>query len=731
MKKIFTLFAVITALGAVLTGCNRAEEEGTPAGSRDIRFSASVGTFQVKATDTAFEEGDEIGLFAEDPINVINAKLNITGGVPVPEEAIRWGEYQLYEQPTYFYAYYPYFDGAGESDNYRHAYFEVAADQSTHAAFTASDLMVARAQSAPADGAVQLNFAHALSKIVFTVEDVSNPDAQVASVKIGNVVLGCEGWLGEIGSFYGTGYEDIVTAGQVVLPTRADTAPQQIGWAAILPPQDTYPIVSVTMADGTQYSFNTSGSVVLQASRRYNVKITIDGSTASADFGASVSDWIDNGDIEFGQFGESDVWSMIGTLYNSNWDVDYDLSPDGDTYYGEFYYEEGQEFKFRNNHDWGLNYGIGDWTGENFLAGEDTYYLVADGANITLDRSGTWFVAVNFNEGWVSFECESGEVGPEQPQYELDQLQPIVDTEDGVGVTFTQMVYAVCTRGFVVYDGKYGIFVYTGQDSGVEVGQILTVNGEKTTYNGVPEITNPSFTTYGYDQPMEIGYEDVTSFLDQDFASIAIPICIEGVLGTDGYTIYVEDQTYNGSVYYARDDMGFSSLKNHNVIVYGFYNGFAARSQAKYIVATAVQDLGEVEEEQPEVPGETVFLAFETDDLKAMPAGGETIWLDNIISISNDSSYGSTAVTEMRIYKGKTLTISAADGYEIVLVQITCTANGTTKYGPGSFGNGAPDGYSYDGANGLWTGNESELSFTATDNQVRIAALKIGYVAVQ
>ena len=156
MKKIYRLLAIATAFGAVLAGCSQAEED-VATGNREIKFSASVGTFQMKATDTAFEQGDAIGLFADNPVGVWNAKLTFSNGKLAPEEPIYWGSSQLLEEPVYFYAYYPY-DADRPDFSWYHT---VAADQSTHEAFTASDFMVARAQSAPADGAVQLNFVHA------------------------------------------------------------------------------------------------------------------------------------------------------------------------------------------------------------------------------------------------------------------------------------------------------------------------------------------------------------------------------------------------------------------------------------------------------------------------------------------------------------------------------------------------------------------------------------------
>ena len=81
---------------------------------------------------------------------------------------------------------------------------------------------------------------------------------------------------------------------------------------------------------------------------------------------------------------------------------------------------------------------------------------------------------------------------------------------------------------------------------------------------------------------------------------------------------------------------------------------------------------------------------------------------------------------EYRVYKNQTLTISSAVG-NITKIEMTCGAEGTAKWGPGSFGAGAPEGYSFDGKNGVWEGDAAEVAFTATDNQVRITTLTVTY----
>ncbi len=100
-----------------------------------------------------------------------------------------------------------------------------------------------------------------------------------------------------------------------------------------------------------------------------------------------------------------------------------------------------------------------------------------------------------------------------------------------------------------------------------------------------------------------------------------------------------------------------------------------------------------------------------------------------VISYTNSSDYGTAVPTELRVYKSKEFVVSASGDYKITSIKMTCTKNGTTKEGPGCWGAGAPEGYTFqtDGPVGTWSGSASSVSFTATDNQVRIIELVVTY----
>ena len=75
-----------------------------------------------------------------------------------------------------------------------------------------------------------------------------------------------------------------------------------------------------------------------------------------------------------------------------------------------------------------------------------------------------------------------------------------------------------------------------------------------------------------------------------------------------------------------------------------------------------------------------------------------------------------------RIYKNQTLKITSTAG-AITSVQFTCTANGDAKYGPGCFTVDGGDYTNDGGAVGTWTGSATEITFTASSNQVRVTEI--------
>lgn len=114
---------------------------------------------------------------------------------------------------------------------------------------------------------------------------------------------------------------------------------------------------------------------------------------------------------------------------------------------------------------------------------------------------------------------------------------------------------------------------------------------------------------------------------------------------------------------------------------------------------------------------DTTFLPSDFD------AASSTDFSKTIGTVTISVTASTVNSDEIRIYKNQTITISSTGS--ITSIVFTCTANGTTKYGPGCFGSLA--GYTFEdaGPTGTWTGNASSISLTASSNQVRCTSIVV------
>jgi len=119
-----------------------------------------------------------------------------------------------------------------------------------------------------------------------------------------------------------------------------------------------------------------------------------------------------------------------------------------------------------------------------------------------------------------------------------------------------------------------------------------------------------------------------------------------------------------------------------------------------------------------------VFDASEDKGARtAEDAGEDQITKDGVtIAISNGCMNLSN---HYRCYAGADFTITSTRD-EILKVEITCTAKGQSKYGPGCFENPTVGTYEYeaDGQVGTWIGNDASFSMSAS-KQVRISKIVV------
>ena len=101
-------------------------------------------------------------------------------------------------------------------------------------------------------------------------------------------------------------------------------------------------------------------------------------------------------------------------------------------------------------------------------------------------------------------------------------------------------------------------------------------------------------------------------------------------------------------------------------------------------------------------------------------AGAQSGTIDGVtLAVTNGIING----TQLRCYANATMTISS--DHSITNIEITCTASGTSNYGPGKF---SGTGYTYSGTTGTWAGSSNSVSLKASA-QVRMTKIVVTYTA--
>ena len=102
-----------------------------------------------------------------------------------------------------------------------------------------------------------------------------------------------------------------------------------------------------------------------------------------------------------------------------------------------------------------------------------------------------------------------------------------------------------------------------------------------------------------------------------------------------------------------------------------------------------------------------------------------TATLDEIVSFA--TTKGTINADNFSVFASETATISVIDGYKITKIEVACTANNTSKYGPGNI-DGLGEDYSYDGKIGTWSGNATTSVTFSAKQQLRFTSIVVTYV---
>ncbi len=283
--KFTKLFAAAMCLMAAVTACQEPAETVTPNAGMEIAVSAQMYNFN-RATDTAFEEGDQIGLHIVVPQGAYlnNAKYTFTEGALVAEQTNYW--YESENVVSDVLAYYPYDATATYKEG---GYtFTVEADQSVEGGYAASDLLVAATTSAPTKEAVVLPFKHALSKVVINI--TNELDEAVQSVMFADV--------------YGSAVVDLkegsaVVNGQKGTIKAAKVADKESYTLILVPQTEATPRILVTVEGDKQFVFNIEAATDFEAGKVATANIALTKELVGTEFSAEITDWVGDSELQF------------------------------------------------------------------------------------------------------------------------------------------------------------------------------------------------------------------------------------------------------------------------------------------------------------------------------------------------------------------------------------------------------------------------------------------------
>lgn len=215
MKKLKFLPFILLALMASCTSENGNEPESPEQlKEANVRFLASIKQIS-RATETAFENGDAISVFAVDP--KVGMELKASGNYADNVKYTYQGTHfeagsdaiTISESNTTglgYYAVYPYLLSASNKFS-----FTVKANQSTHTNYTLSDLCTAYAPQTT-DKSVNLEFSHRLSNVVVKFYG-ENLASQNIKVQLENVYTSCIADI-NANTYQATGSRNTVVMGE-------------------------------------------------------------------------------------------------------------------------------------------------------------------------------------------------------------------------------------------------------------------------------------------------------------------------------------------------------------------------------------------------------------------------------------------------------------------------------------------------------------------------------------
>lgn len=295
MKKSLLLIAAI-----LLAACAKIQAPSDNISPTEIEFSVKMDSFATKATDTAFENGDEMNLlvtWGEKSLDI--RKATYRDGKITLDKSLYWPEKPGWEEAN-FVMMYPYMEGYTEENIGEFIYggevfFTVKADQSTHALYTSSDLIAGgcyELQEEDVPCTVNITLTHMLSQVRIIITNKS--EFGIKDVYLSDV--------------YGTfEINRERTSGSKGIIKTCNSGNGQ--WTCVVPPQTGEPKIHITTTDNREIVFKAPSEIEFPQSVRTNLLLTLNDNAEASDFSYEIANWDPGQDFNFSQ----NEWESVGT----------------------------------------------------------------------------------------------------------------------------------------------------------------------------------------------------------------------------------------------------------------------------------------------------------------------------------------------------------------------------------------------------------------------------------
>ena len=263
MKKLFTLMAAVAAM----VSCSE-NVENTPTIPETDKLPINISTTLTRATDSAFEAGDKVGIFVVNEPKVLAASGNHVDNMGftysttwTPDSPIYWLDKTTKAD---FYCYYPYAESVSTTAHT----FATKANQSQLADYKASVFLWGKtAGVAPTENAVNITTNHLFSNMVIILKPgdgftASTLTAATKSVKICGVKTNATINLS-------TGVATATGNATEVTPYLDGTQYR----ALIVPQTTTEGALVVVTVDGVDYTL--SRSMTFKANKQHKFTVTL------------------------------------------------------------------------------------------------------------------------------------------------------------------------------------------------------------------------------------------------------------------------------------------------------------------------------------------------------------------------------------------------------------------------------------------------------------------------